>query len=212
MERTIIQQANQAIVEWSEGAEKLVIGIDGYPGVGKSTLASELLKLNDQILLVERDDFSTERTAFEAILAKAEDRTQAFEYDMNDLPRFRQFIVDYKTSSATRTNLGYNRVTGKIDVKKTYNFSKPILLVEGVFLFHAELTDDLFDRRIFLQGDLDKVAERRVAREKVRWGDEYFPEDHPDSYFRLAILAFDRYVETQHPEQRADLVLNTTQA
>lgn len=210
MKNDLAQTANLAMSEWSRQMDKLVVGIDGYPGVGKSTLASELLKINHNILLVERDDFSIERSVFEAMLAKAEDRTQSFEFDMTDLPRLRQFILAYKTNDNQQTNVGYNRVTGKLDVQKTYDFSKSILLVEGVFLFHAELTDDLFDRRIFLQGNLEQVAKRRVAREKARWGEEYFPEDHPDSYFRLAIQAFDRYVATQHPKQRADLVLSTT--
>ena len=211
LENDVVQIANRAIVEWLRDTDKLVVGVDGYPGAGKTSFVDNLLKLNPRILAVARDDFVIERSAFKKILDRSEDRSLPFEFDMLDLPRFREFIQTYKNSQDPRSNVGYNGVTGKIDVEKTYDFSKPILLVEGVFLFHAGLTNDLWDRRIFLKGDHTVIGERRVAREKARWGKEYFPENHPDSYFRLVMQAYDRYVDMQHPKEHADLVLDMTQ-
>ena len=53
------------------------------------------------------------------------------------------------------------------------------------------------------------VDERRVQREKAKWGRDYFPETHPDSYFRQVMIALKRYQELYKPEASADLVLES---
>lgn len=196
----ILLRANQAISEWSDNTDRLVVGIDGYPGVGKTSLVADLAKLNPKILAVSQDDFITEWPIFQLILDQAERSSD----DLNGMhPQqrdFQEFLVAYKSGSSKTPSHS-----------KQYDFSKPILVVEGIFLFHPKRSNHLLDRRIFLTGDRRTIDERRVAREQARWGKDYVTEDHPDSYFRSMVEAFDRYVETQHPEQRADLVLSTTE-
>lgn len=102
----------------------------------------------------------------------------------------------------------HDGISGKVNISKTYDFSKKIMVIEGVFMFHPELSrSKLWDKRIYLEGDLEKIKERRIKREKERWGENYFPETHPDSYFRQVIIALDRYIDLHHPEKVADLVL-----
>ena len=38
----LAKQADEKIKEWAEGKEKLVVAIDGYTGVGKTTLLQQL--------------------------------------------------------------------------------------------------------------------------------------------------------------------------
>jgi len=53
----IVKKANDAINKWAVGSKKLVVAIDGYTGVGKTTLLNQLAEINQEILPVYKDDF-----------------------------------------------------------------------------------------------------------------------------------------------------------
>ena len=76
-------------------------------------------------------------------------------------------------------------------------------------MFHPKLLKHLWDKKIYLKGDLKKIDERRIKREKKRWGKDYFPETHPDSYFRQVIVALKKYQKQYKPDKSADLVIYT---
>lgn len=202
-----IQQVEQKIVECSKKYRKLVVGIDGYSGIGKTTLLNKLVESNQNIIPVFRDDFSKPRKIIESLLKNTDDRSKIMESEWCDNERIRDLVKKFRESSATYTTKIYNSDTGEIDIEKTYDLSKQIMVIEGIFLFHPKLIDDIFDLRIFIEGDNEVADERRRKREKERWGDKYFPDTHPDSYFRLVKIAFDRYYKLYKPQQRADLVI-----
>ncbi|MFZ6015942.1 MAG: hypothetical protein ACOYUZ_06370 [Patescibacteria group bacterium] len=102
----------------------------------------------------------------------------------------------------------YNPETGVCDIEQEYDTSKRILVIEGIFLYHEKQFRNVFDLKVFLECDRGAADQRRIAREKAKWGDDYFPHDHPDSYFRLVSIAFDRCLATQKPKEFADLILS----
>ena len=186
-------KANKLIQKWSKKGGKLVVGIDGYTGVGKTTLLSNLASINPNILPVNRDDFQISRTKFQKLYKNKKNRTKIFELEMNDSVKLKQFIQTFRKNDKLYKINAYDGVTGKINTPKVYDFSKRIMVIEGVFMFHPKLLNKLWDKRIYLKGDIKQIDKRRVAREKKRWGKEYFPETHPDSYFRQVMIALKRY-------------------
>lgn len=178
----LAKQANEKIKEWAEGREKLVVAIDGYTGVGKTTLLENLVKLNSDIVPMHMDDFFVDSQTFHENWDRAKeagDASKAFELEQYDLGKIKKVVAD---------------------------FSGKILVVDGVFMLH-ERVKNLWDKVIYLDGDMEKIDQRRVAREKARWGEKYFPETHPDSQFRQVIIALKRYRQEYEPEEQADLVL-----
>lgn len=81
------------------------------------------------------------------------------------------------------------------------------MIIDGIFMFDPAKLDHLWDKRIYIDGDEELIKKRRIEREKARWGERYFPEDHPDSHFRKVIEALKVYRNTCKPENKADLVL-----
>lgn len=202
------EKANEAINAWASDSDKLIIAIDGYTGVGKTTLLDNLVKLNPDILAVNRDDFMLPRKIVHEKIANSEDRSKVFELEVIDSPKLTDFITAFKNTNTLYNINTYDGVSGEVSISKTFDFSKKIMAIEGVFMFHPELPHNKFwDKRIYLEGDITKIAERRIKREKERWGKDYFPETHPDSYFKQVCIALDRYIASHHPEKSADLVL-----
>jgi uridine kinase len=202
------QKINQVISEWAKVESKLVVAIDGYSGVGKTTLLNNLAALNPDIIPVNRDDFMFPRKIVQEKLAKADDRSKIWELEACDNKKLENLVSAFKHGGEIYQIDTYDGVSGKVDTPKMYDFSKKIMVVEGVFMFHPQLSlNTLLDKRIYLEGDIDESNERRIKREKERWGKDYFPETHPDSHVRQVIIALKRYIELYQPDKIADFVL-----
>jgi len=205
----LAQRVNEAIGQWVKGVPKLVVAIDGYTGVGKTTLLNALVALNADILPVNRDDFLFSRKIMEEKFTKVKDKSEIFEREACDDQKLIGLVSAFKNNENSLTLKVYDGVSGKTDEPKTFDLSKNIMVVEGVFMFHPELPlNKLWDKRIYLRGNIDKIDERRIKREKERWGKDYFPETHPDSYFRQVTIGLKRYAELHKPGETADLVLD----
>ncbi|OGE25482.1 hypothetical protein A2780_03890 [Candidatus Daviesbacteria bacterium RIFCSPHIGHO2_01_FULL_41_45] len=202
-----VQQINFKLEEWGSSTNKLVVGIDGYTGVGKTTVLNQLAILNENILAVNQDDFLLSREATKNLLAKAKDRSQVFELENRDSKKIEDLVSAFRNGAEIYEMKVFNPVSGEIDILKSFNLSKKILVIEGVFMFHPKSLDHLWGRRIYLDGNIEEIDARRVKREKERWGKDYFPETRPDSYFRQVIIALRRYKDMYNPEELADLVL-----
>ena len=200
-------EANKAIIRWAQHKDKLIVAIDGYAGVGKTTLLERLSRMNSNILAVNRDDFVRSRKKVRALFVRKENRQVLFEREILDIKKIARLVSAFKRNARSCTAQTYDYVSGKVDVRKKFDTTKPIMAIEGVFMFHSALLNHLWDKRIYLDGNVDRIDKQRVMREKKKWGSEYFPETHPNSFIRYITLALKQYRKKQRPEKMADLVL-----
>lgn len=188
----------------SESNEKVVIAIDGYSGSGKTTLLKKLAKHDNMILPVFIDDFIRTNNSRRASLKNASDKSKVVELKWNNIQKIQQLIRAFRTSVRPYPIAVYNQKTDRYDKNKTFNCSKKVLILEGIFLFHPKLFTHTFDVRIYLDADTKEADVRRIKRENRRWGKKYFPEDHPDSFVRLFKIAYARYLKLYQPKKIAD--------
>ena len=206
--RELSKTANEAINNWGKESSKLIVAIDGYTGIGKTTLLNNLALLNPKIVPVNRDDFLFSRKIVEEKLSRAKDKSEVFELEVCDDLKLETLINAFKNNEKVFKTDVYDYVSGRVDQEKVLDLSKDIMVIEGVFMFHPDSPlNNLWDKRIYLEGNILKIDERRVKREKEKWGANYFPETHPDSYFKQVTIALKRYIELYNPASLADLVL-----
>ena len=141
--------------------------------MGKTTITNQLKELLPEIEVIHMDDYACTANTKEFLLPQLGLGTK-------------ELHLMWKPAG------GLNKLRTIINRFHTRKKSG-ILLVEGIFLFHYEVLDGVWDKRIYLDGNMKLADARRVAREKARFGKKYFPETHPDSFARLFKLVHRRY-------------------
>lgn len=183
----VAEEITRHIGRWLHDRKNIVVGIDGYSGAGKTTLLKMLSEKNPSIRPIFMDDFVVTANTKEHLLPQIKngDTLNLQWAPVDGLEKLRKIILDFKSDK------GNNQA----------------LVVEGIFLFHPDVLDDMWDKRVYLDANKEEADSRRVKREKKRWGEGYFPESHPDSFARLFKIAHKRYEDLYHPKERADLII-----
>lgn len=202
----IAQRINKKIESWQKERGRLVIGIEGYSASGKTTVADCLALENPGIVIIHLDDLLKSSAERAAMMNSGDDRSKVFE-----LKWYRYDLLD-RIVKKFKKSLPFSVKIYDYDLKKTvtrtYDLSKKILVIEGIFLFHPEhAISEVFDKKIYLDVNFQQADSRRVRREKKRWGKQYVDENHPDSYVIPFKEAYRRYFKTHHPERLADLTI-----
>jgi uridine kinase len=169
--------------------DRAVVGIDGYSGIGKTTISDEIEKINKNVKVLHLDEYIVTANTREKLESHLKENRDYLEIEWKN-------VGDKSLDSL------------KIDIEnfRKENSDKNILIIEGIFFFHL-MFKGFFDKVIFLDGDEKSADKRRINREKERWGDKYFSEDHPDSFARLFKLAWQKYKVLYTPKYKADFVV-----
>ena len=185
-----------------------VVAIDGYAGSGKTTVLYFLEKESRDILAVHLDDFIRHWKERKRMMDSATDRSHVFEFKWYRYQEVARLLKEFSTRFCGDVSFKvYDFEQNDFGDVKVFDLSKTILVIEGIFLFHPNLQINSFiDRRIYLAEDFRKADRRRIGRERKRWGKEYIPENHPDSYVLPFKIAYQRYIQQFDPAGQSDVV------
>ncbi|WP_164110546.1 MULTISPECIES: uridine kinase [Sphingobacterium] len=154
-----------------------VIGIAGSSGSGKTFFLKSFLDhfQLDQITLISQDDYYIPANT------KTQEENRLYNFDVPTSIDREAFFKDIK-----------DLFEGKVIHKEEYTFNNPniapkmleikpapILIVEGLFIFHYEEINDLLNYRIFLDADEDVALKRRLKRDLLERG-----YDHDDVMYK----------------------------
>jgi uridine kinase len=162
--------------------QTLIIGIDGYGGSGKSTIAKFLKENLSGAVIVEMDDFYSPELK-RADYARVNE--QVLELLVNDLSASYQ-IYDWKLDSLTEFK--------KID-------PGGIVIIEGVYSTHKDFADK-YDVKIWVNCPQEVGAKRGIERDKMMYG-----VDNTDKWVHMWMPEEKKYVESQNPQQYADYII-----
>jgi uridine kinase len=205
----IAKQINKQLEVWGKNKAKLVVAIDGYAGSGKTTISDFIAKQNFDVLVVHLDDFIHHWKDRKGIMDTAKDKSQVFEHNWYRYEDLEKLIKAFKTKNKGPIKFKtYDFDKNNFGPKKSFDLSKKILIVDGIFLFHPKhKISKLWDKQIYLDADFTKADKHRIIREKKKFGKSYISETHPDNWFKHYKEAYLRYIENHNPKGNSDLVI-----
>ncbi|WP_238476424.1 uridine kinase family protein [Agromyces mariniharenae] len=177
----------EAIRSATSRSPRIVVGVSGYGGAGKSTLARRLLDEVPGSVRIRGDDF----------LHPELTRERSADWAAFDRTRLRAEVLEPFRAGRPGTFRRLDWATGTLGPAEPLPAAS-VLVVDAVGLFHHEL-DGLLDVRIWVDVDLDTATERGRARDLRRgdadvtvWDDVWAPNERD-------------FAARHRPRERADL-------
>lgn len=167
-----------------------VIGIAGSSGSGKTFFLNCFLKhfSPDEVTLISQDDYYIPANT------KTQEENKLYNFD---LPTSIDRNAFYKDIS--------DLFDGKTIYKEEYTFNNPaikpkmleikpapILIIEGLFIYHYTEVNKLIDHRIFLDANQDIALERRLRRDLIERG--YFEDDVRYKWVNHVLPSYNEYL------------------
>ena len=184
-----------------------IIGIAGGSGSGKTFFLNCFLEhfTSDEVSLVSQDDYY-----YRVAAGMTKKEIKFYNFDLPKTINNDQFIADIN-----------NLIIGKTIYKEEYTFNNPdiipkileiklapILIVEGLFIFHFREIAEKLDLKIFIEADEDVALSRRLKRDLEERG-----YSHDDVLYRWENHVMPAYKEYLLPyrDECHQIIVNNTQ-
>lgn len=178
-----------------------IIGITGGTGSGKTRFLNELLGSfeGNQVTCISQDDYYLPREH------QLVDKNGEFNFDRPESIDFDHFASDLKELSQGKSIVKEEYTFNNPDVKpkSIIRHAAPVILVEGIFIFHYEKIKNLIDLKVFIDAKEYIKLKRRLKRDREERG--YDAEDVFYKYENHIMPSYQKYIEPQ--KEMADIVV-----
>lgn len=171
----------------------LVVGIAGGSGSGKTSLI-QLIRSRvgaDKVTIISQDDY------YHPIDQQVTDENGEINFDLPNsidsqrLSKHINELIKGRTLSIQRYTFNNESDSSKEILLKP----NPIILVEGLFVFHYSHVHDLFDMTVFVEAHVKTRLQRRLIRDRTERGYKedvviYQWENHVEPAYKSYLLPF----------------------
>ena len=183
-----------------------LIGITGGSGSGKTSFIKKLREsfTEEDLCIISQDDYYKARELQEI------DENGVKNFDLPESIEYNQLAVDIKKlidhQHIKRKEYTFNNK--KKNPKLMTIKPAPIIIIEGLFVFHFEkLLDKPYDLRVFINARDNVRIMRRIKRDKIERN--YPLEDVLYRYEQHVMPAYEEFIEPY--VRRADIVINNNE-
>jgi len=182
-----------------------VIGIAGSSGSGKTFFLKSFLNhfKSDQVTLISQDDYYIPANT------KTREENRLYNFDIPTSINRADFYKDIKQLFEGQTVFREEYTFNNPDLKPQMLEIKPapILIVEGLFIFHYTEVNELLDYRIFLDADESVALDRRLRRDLIERG--YDEDDVMYKWTNHVVPSYKEYL-LPHKEECDLVIINNT--
>ena len=183
-------------------AKPFLIGITGGSGSGKTTFIRQLRKGldEDQVCYLSMDDYYVPRED------QKKDKNGIYNFDLPRAIHREDFVRDLKRLCKGKTVKRREYVfNNELAQPRTLVFKPaPVIIVEGLFVFHYKELRKMLDLRIFLHAKDNLKVVRRIKRDRVERN--YPLDDVLYRYEHHVLPAYEKYVGPY--KEKADIIVN----
>ena len=181
-----------------------LFGISGSSGSGKSFIVKFLKSsLGPEVLsVIYHDNYYKKREDQE------KDRRGNYNFDLPSSFHQDELVEDLikikSGKSIIRKEYTFNNP--KINPRSLRVEPKPIIIVEGLFLFNDPNISKFLDKKIFIDCDLNVMIDRRITRDHEKRG--YDKSDVLYKYNNHVLPAFNKFILPH--KNKSDLIVNNS--
>ncbi|MFY0625294.1 MAG: uridine kinase [Reichenbachiella sp.] len=171
-------------------SKHLLIGITGGSGSGKTYLLEQIKKAfsEDEICIISQDNY------YKPIDQQVSDSNGIENFDLPgsiDNESFASDIARLKSGkSIERKEYSFNNSASAPRMLKI--LPAPIIIAEGIFVFHDQSILRSLDFKVFVDSDLQKMLKRRIQRDAIERG--YDINDVRYRYQHHVLPAYKQYI------------------
>lgn len=180
----------------------IIIGICGGSGSGKTTFIKQLKQSfsDTELCVISQDDYYRPRNE------QVTDDQGVANFDLPKSIDKKAFISDINRliggETIEKPEYTFNNADA-IPVMKVFK-PAPLIVVEGIFIFHFKKIRKLLDLKIFLHAKENLKVIRRIKRDQVERG--YPIEDVLYRYEKHVMPTFEKFILPY--QEKADLIVN----
>lgn len=178
-----------------------IIGITGGSGSGKTRFLKQLLEGFDgrHVTCISQDDYYRPRE-YQLV-----DKNGELNFDRPESIDYEHFATDLKALSEGKSiqKDEYTFNNPNAEAKTLVRKSAPVILVEGIFIFHYKKIAELIDLKIFIDARDYVKLQRRLKRDREERG--YDADDVLYKYENHIMPSYQKYIEPY--KESADLVV-----
>jgi uridine kinase len=182
--------------------QPFLIGITGGSGSGKTTFIQQLREglPPEKVCLLSMDDYYVQRER------QKTDERGVHNFDRPKSIHRDEFVRDLKKllngQSVQRQEYVFNN---ELATPRLLTFHPaPVIIVEGLFVFHYKELRKLLDLKLFLHAKDNLKVVRRIKRDRLERN--YPLDDVLYRYEHHVLPAYEKYVQPHR--ERADLIVN----
>jgi len=179
-----------------------LIGIAGGSGSGKTSFINELRNrfTESELCIMSQDDYYKERNK------QVKDENDVRNFDLPESILTSEMVRDISLlemgSVVTRKEYVFNNE--KAQPKILTFLPAPIIIVEGLFVFHDPDLMEKYDLKLYIQAKENLKVIRRIKRDKLERN--YPLEDVLYRYEKHVLPAYEKYIRPYKYE--ADIIVN----
>lgn len=186
-------------------SKPFIVGISGGSGSGKTSFINQLKKSfgKNEICFISQDDYYRPKEEQEV------DEEGVTNYDLPNSINKKEFRNDLKKlmngEVVERPEYTFNN--DKAETKMLIFHPAPIIIVEGLFIYHYRKVNKLLDLKIFVNAKSNLKIIRRIKRDQIERN--YPLDDVLYRYEHHVLPSFEKYIQPYIGD--CDLVVNNNE-